>query len=153
MTTAPLAASVRHATPTDAAAITVLLAELGYPDTVDAVAGRIARATAGGPDTVLVSTLGGVVAAVASIHLIPLFHRDGFLARVTSFVVAEDLRHRGVGTALLGACERWAWTQRAERLEVTSGDERQDAHRFYERQGYARQGRRFSKWLHKPARE
>ena len=90
---------------------------------------------------------------IASLHLISLFHRDGFLARVTSFVVAEDLRHRGVGTALLGACERWAWKHRAERLEVTSGDGRDDAHRFYERQGYARQGMRFSKWLHKPARE
>ena len=153
MTSEPLAASVRHATPADAAAITVLLAELGYPDSVGAVASRVARATADGPDAVLVSNLGGVVAAVASIHLIPLFHRDGFLARVTSFVVAEDLRHRGVGTALLGACERWAWKRRAERLEITSGDERDGAHRFYERQGYARQGLRLSKWLHKSARE
>ena len=149
----PLGASVRHATPADAAAITVLLGELGYPDTVEAVARRVARSREDGPDAVLVARLGGVVAAVASLHLIPLFHRDGFLARVTSFVVAEDLRHRGVGTALLGACERWAWKHRAERLEVTSGDGRDDAHSFYERQGYTRQGMRFSKWLHKSAAE
>ena len=149
----PLGASVRHATPADAAVITVLLAELGYSDAVDAVAKRVARATPDGPDTVLVASLGGVVAGVASIHLIPLFHRDGFLARITSFVVAEDLRQRGVGTALLGACERWAWKQRAERLELTSGDERENAHRFYERQGYARQGVRLSKWLQRTAYE
>ena len=151
MTSGPLSTSTREATPADAAAITQLLTELGYPNTVDAVAARIARAKPEGPDAVLVANLGGVVAGVASIHIIPLFHNNLHLARITSFVVAEDLRHRGVGTALLGACERWAWKHRAERLEVTSGDERDGSHRFYERQGLPRQGMRFCKWLHKPA--
>ena len=153
MTPGPQSARIREATPADAAAITQLLTELGYPDSVDAVAARIARAKPDGPDAVLVANLGGVVAGVASIHMIPLFHKNGYLARITSFVVAADLRHRGVGTALLDGCERWAWKRGAERLEVTSGDERDDAHRFYERQGLPRQGMRFSKWLHKPATE
>src|SRR5215831_4627899 len=139
--------TVRHASGADAAAIAVLMAELGYPDSVDAISARVTRARPEGPDGTLVAEHDGLVAGVASLHLIPLFHRGGQLARVTSFVVASHLRGQGVGTALLAACERWAAERLAERVEITSGDTRDDAHTFYERRGFAREGQRFSKWV------
>src|SRR5262245_6124995 len=143
----PSGTSIRHAISADAHAIATLMAELGYPDSITAVAARVARTRPEGPDAVLFAEHEGRAAGVASIHLIPLFQRDGLLARLTSFVVARDLQGRGVGSALLTACERWAAECHAERVEITSGDERHDANGFYEHRGFAREGQRFSKWL------
>ena len=123
----------------------MLMVELGYPDSAMAIEARVSRSHAGGPDSVLLAEHAGRAAGVASLHLIPLFHRDGFLARITSFVITSDLRRRGIGTALLDACERWAAEHGAERVEITSGDARDDAHAFYERRGFAHEGQRFSK--------
>jgi len=139
--------SVRHATAEDAPAIATLMAELGYPDDATVVEARVARSCPEGPDTVFIAEFDGEAAGVGSVHLIPLFHRDGYLARITSFVVASELHGRGIGTALLKACERWAADHLAERVEITSGDERDAAHAFYERRGFAREGQRFSKWV------
>jgi len=139
--------SVRHATEADAPAIAVLMAQLGYPDTVAAISARVAKAGPEGPDAVLVAEHDGIAAGVAGVHLIPLFHRDGFLARITSLVVASHLYGRGIGSALLAACERWAADHHAERVEITSGDARDEAHGFYEHRGFAREGQRFSKWV------
>ena len=136
---------VRLATPADASTIVALMAELGYPDSPAAIEARVARTQSGG--AVLLAEQDGRVAAVASVHLIPLFHCDRFLARITSFVVTAGLRGRGVGSTLLQASESWSREHGAERIEITSGDERDDAHGFYERRGFARQGQRFSKWL------
>jgi len=138
---------IRSATPADAPAIAALMVELGYPDGVAAIEARIARACPDGPDAVLLAEHDGRAAGAASVHLIPLFHRDGLLARLTSFVVTRELQGRGIGSALLTACERWAAERGAERIEITSGDERDEAHHFYEQRGFAREGQRFSKWV------
>jgi hypothetical protein len=42
----------------------------------------------------------------------------------------------------MAVAHAWFRTQGCVRVEVTSGDHRADAHRFYARHGYARQGQR-----------
>lgn len=137
--------TIRIATAADSGAVAALLSELGYPDSENAVAARLAALIAHERDVVLVAVRDSGVCAVASIHLIPLFHRDDHLARVTSFVVAESHRRQGVGSALITACEAWAHERGAKRVEITSGDQRDDAHAFYERHGFGRQGVRLTK--------
>ena len=44
------------------------------------------------------------------------------------------LRSRGTGKALLDAAKDWARERGATHLELDSGVERTDAHRFYERE-------------------
>ena len=136
---------VRHARPDDAAVAAELLAELGYPVSIDQVVERLARGTAAADNAVLVVEAGGRTVGLASFHRIPLFHADGFLGRITSFVVARTHRQRGVGRRLIAAVEEFAWAQGCIRLEVTSGDHRPEAHIFYERVGYASDCRRFIK--------
>ena len=143
---------VRPAAQDDAVAIAALLGELGYPTEVERVAARIERALQTNADAVLVVTRREAVCACASMHLLPLFHRDGFLARITSFVVTRSEQRRGVGSALHAACEAFAREHGAERLEVTSGDRRVDAHAFYEHAGYEREGVRMVCWLVGPGR-
>ncbi len=139
------AIAVRRARVDDAAAVSALLGELGYACDDGAAAARVARAEGSEADAILLACRGDRVVGLASVHLVPLFYRDGCLARVTSFVVASSERRRGVGTALIGACERFARERGAERLELTSADRRADAHAFYERAGFARQGVRFTR--------
>lgn len=137
----------RSATTEDADAVAVLLGELGYPTDRGSAVARIARLTAGADSAVLVAVRGRAICGLATVHLIPLFHRDGSLARITSFVVSSSSQHCGVGTVLLTACENFARAHGAERLEVTSGDRRPVAHAFYEHRGFEREGVRMTRWL------
>lgn len=138
--------AIRPAAPDDAPAIAALLGELGYPAEPRAVIARMARLSAA-DDLVLVAQGADGPVAVATVHLVPLFHRDARLARITAFVVSARSRGAGVGRALLRACEAWAAERGAERAEVTSGDAREGAHDFYASSGFVREGVRFTKPL------
>jgi GNAT superfamily N-acetyltransferase len=85
------------------------------------------------------------IVGVVSVHLLPLFHTQGKLARLTSLAVREGYRRQGVGRALVAAAEAFAWDRDCERIEVTSGDHRPDAHSFYNQLGYQTDERRFIK--------
>jgi GNAT superfamily N-acetyltransferase len=69
------------------------------------------------------------------------------VGRVSVLVVDESLTGRGIGAALLRHAESFLASHGCARVEVTSAAHREAAHRFYERQGYARQGVRFSRDL------
>jgi GNAT superfamily N-acetyltransferase len=53
---------------------------------------------------------------------------------VEDLAVSPVHRSEGVGKALLDAAKDWARGEGASHLELDSGDERLDAHRFYERE-------------------
>ena len=139
--------AIRAAVAGDAEAIASLLAELGYPSDRHAVAGRLAAVAASDSDAVFVAVARGVPVGLSTVHIIPLFHRPSPLARITAFVVAESARRKGIGAALVRACQQFAASHHAERLEVTSGDARSGAHAFYLAQGFHREGVRFSRPL------
>jgi GNAT superfamily N-acetyltransferase len=136
---------IRPATPEDAAGIALLLTELGYDNDPGSVSPRLERLLGSSQDTVLLALHGERPCGVATVHLVALLHRDGLLARVSSFVVTEADRRRGVGTLLLHACEEHARDSGAERLEIVAGHHRPEAHAFYARHGYASEGVRFAK--------
>ncbi len=89
----------------------------------------------------------GRIAGVASIHLVPMFHAAGSIARLTALVVDQSVRRSGVGAALVRAAEAFGTAGGCERMELTSGDHRTEAHRFYETIGYQRVSQRFIKPL------
>ena len=72
-------------------------------------------------------------------------HMQGRLGRITSLVVDEKHRGRGIGQILVHAAEHWFSSAGCVKVEVTSGDLRVDVHRFYEREGFSRNGQRLSK--------
>ncbi len=137
-------ALVRSAGPGDSEPIAGLLGELGYPATVRDVGARLARLRQE-CDGVFVAEVGAEVVGFVGVHRIPVLHRDGDLARITALVVASRYRRQGVGQTLLEHVEQWARACACTRLEVTSGEHRSGAHRFYERLGYHRSERRFLK--------
>ncbi|HET7025920.1 MAG TPA: GNAT family N-acetyltransferase [Gemmatimonadales bacterium] len=138
----------RLATPDDAAAITALLTQLGYPAAASEMAARLDRMTAlGPPDRVVVAVMEEQVVGVMTLHLTPELHRAKPIGRVTALVVDEQVRGSGIGAAMMAEAERILRADGAGLLEVTSNMRRTDAHRFYERLGYLRTSYRFAKEL------
>ncbi|MGB7213417.1 MAG: GNAT family N-acetyltransferase [Gemmatimonadales bacterium] len=139
---------IRLATTGDAPAITVLLAQLGYPAAAAEIAARLTKMTAlGPPDRVVVAVLEGQVVGVMTLHLTPELHRANPIGRVTALVVDEQTRGSGVGAEMMAEAERILRADGAGLLEVTSNMRRTDAHRFYERLGYLKTSFRFAKDL------
>jgi GNAT superfamily N-acetyltransferase len=133
--------------PGDAAALAILLAELGYPAAPDVIPERLARLAAFGRAIALVAAGPAGVLGVVTAHVFPSLHAAADVAWITSLVVSEDGRGQGVGRRLVEAVESWARARGAVRLSVSSGLARAGAHAFYERLGYAPSGRRFTKTL------
>jgi GNAT superfamily N-acetyltransferase len=86
---------------------------------------------------VLVETLADTVVGVVTLQPLPMMHEDLLWGRISALVISEDCRGTGIGGALLREAERRGADLGMTRFEVTSGDQRTDAHRFYRTHGYA----------------
>ena len=138
--------TIRRAESADSPGIAACLNSLGYATSTESVATKLSMLARSSADTVFVAidpTVGAL--GVVSVHVLPLFHAPGNLARLTALVVLESHRGKGVGRALVNAAEAFAWQHDCRRIEVTSGDHREDAHAFYNQMGYQTDERRFIK--------
>lgn len=135
--TAASVIAVRPAALDDAAAVTGLLHQLGYPDnTVPEVRDRLA-AWALAPDaSVLVAAFGGRVVGVVAVAAVPYLEKPARWARIVALVVADDVRSRGVGRCLVAAAEAAARDLGCVATELTSARRRVRAHAFYRANGY-----------------
>jgi GNAT superfamily N-acetyltransferase len=61
--------------------------------------------------------------------------------------VRSDLRSHGIGAKLLAAAEELARREGCYRVQLTSRKVREDAHRFYEAQGFVATSQGFKKLL------
>jgi GNAT superfamily N-acetyltransferase len=131
----------------DADAIAALLGQLGYPATGEEVTRRLA--ILGGFDhaVVLVAEVQGRIAGIVTGHLFPSVHANEPASWLTTLVVDSERRNAGIGSRLAAHIEEWAASRGAVRISVSSGLQREDAHRFYERLGYRRSGVRLTKTL------
>jgi GNAT superfamily N-acetyltransferase len=138
--------TVRRAEARDAAAIAVCLAALGYDTSTTLVGEKLSTLMGSSSDTVLVAEdPANEIVGVVSIHILPLFHAAGNLARLTALAVAAGHQRKGVGRVLVAAAEAFAWEHDCRRVEVTSGDHRETAHKFYHALRYEMDERRFIK--------
>ncbi|KFG94162.1 GCN5 family acetyltransferase [Burkholderia paludis] len=144
----PLDILIREPRASDHAAIACLLQQLGYQTTPALVLEKIEALLPSPTDKIIVASARDEVVGSISLHALPLFHAPGNLGRITSMVVDERYRGNGVGSALIAAAEHWFRQVGCVKLEVTSGDHRPAAHRFYERHGFLRDGQRLSRKLH-----
>jgi GNAT superfamily N-acetyltransferase len=128
---------VREAEMRDAPALSDLSSQLGYEASVREVELRLRAILASPENQVLVACLeDGMVIGWTHVFIA---HRieSGRFGELGGFVVAEDSRRRGIGTALLGAAEVWLTTHRIERLRVRSRPGRGEAHAFFQRSGFS----------------
>lgn len=158
---------IRAARESDAGEVSVLLGQLGYPTDVAETRRRLGlldvggRERAGDADDVFVAARFGGGDDVSSAagardrHLVLVAERagrvvgwiqlstvlaleSGAFGEIRGLVVHEEERGRGVGSALVGAGERWAGRLGLLEVRVRSNVVRERTHAFYERLGYAR---------------
>jgi len=138
-------AAIRSAKAEDSPQIAALLGQLGYPSESEMVRKRICLLSSGGADRIWIAEFQGKVVGLLAFHLTPLLHVSGSLGRITAVVVDERFRGKGTGRQLIETAERWAWERDCTRIEVTSGEQRTQAHQFYQDLGYALEAKRFTK--------
>ena len=132
----------------DSDAIAGLLGQLGYPALADDIPARLA-ALADYPNALTLAAADREeVIGLVTAHVFPSLHVAEPVAWITSMVVSEKHRMRGIGSELIERAEQWALEKGAVKVSLTSALHREDAHSFYEKKRhYQKTGLRFSKVL------
>jgi GNAT superfamily N-acetyltransferase len=140
-------ADLRSASLMDADDVASLLSELGYPCDRRDAAQRITNIIENDRQALVVARCEGAVCGLVALDFMYYLPLDTTTCRITALVVAATAQGRGLGRQLLREAERRARAAGAARLEITSGSQRTDAHRFYRENGYSDGTVRFIKRL------
>ena len=126
---------IRKARLDDAGAIAALSGQLGYPATPVQIAGRL--------EPILNRNDMGTFVAEVDSAVVGWIHMFGCeriesepSAEIGGLVVADGHRRAGLGAQLVAAGERWARGRGYDVIRVRSNTLRENAHRFYQREGY-----------------
>lgn len=138
---------VREGVAGDCHAVADLLTELGYPASSEFALQRLAAFDADPASRVQVAEADGAIVGLVATHVVPRLDGELLSCRVVDIVVSQDHRRQGVGTALVAAAEVEARRRGCRRLDLSSGDWRDDAHAFYERLGFETSSRGFVRRL------
>jgi len=97
---------------------------------------------------VLVADVDGEVVGVCQVIVFQHFqHTGGWCCELESVHVRSDRRAEGIGTMLLLAAEALARERGCYRVQLTSRNVREDAHRFYLANGFELTSQGFKKTL------
>jgi GNAT superfamily N-acetyltransferase len=129
------AVSIRRLTVDDAEAAAELSSQLGYPCLAGDLRERIDELLLAGDRVAFAAVVDGRIAgwidAAMERHL-----QSPASAVIGGLVVREDMRGQGVGRRLCLEVEEWARSKSVPLVRVRSQIKREDAHRFYLRDGY-----------------
>lgn len=136
---------IRPARAEDAPRVSLLLKQLGYDWSPEAIAPYLATPPADYRFYV-VDWAGDVVAFLAIARHF-YFAEMRFILRIMALCVEASHRSQGIGAALLahGIAQARQQDPTLAQIEVTCACHRDQAYRFYERQGFQRQGIRLIK--------
>ena len=144
---------IRLATPEDEAGVLALIEELFESPGVRAPGYTEERGRAGFKHAVhdrdadvLLAMDGERVVGLASVYADILSIRYGPRCWLQDLVVTSSHRSLGAGAKLIAAATDWARDRGCTHLELSSGEGRVDAHRFYRSQGMS-QSYNFSKQI------
>ncbi len=121
----------------DLVAVTELAEQLGYTSTVEEVSNRFAEIQKNPRASLFVAKLEsgkvvGFIQVIEESRSIVVGPR----ADVAALVVDQNHRSQGIGRTLLKSAEQWAKDHELPLVRVRSNTKRQDAYRFYKREGY-----------------
>ncbi len=118
------------------------------PETRGTYLAAFAAIAANHDNTLYVAEIEGRVVGTFQITLFPtLTGRGATRVRIGAVQVAAALRSQGIGARMIAFAEAAARARGARSVELSSNKRRTDAHRFYERLGYARSHEAFKKRL------
>ena len=130
-----IAVSIRRLSVDDAEAAAELSSQLGYPSSPDDFRERIDELSRTADRVAFAAVVDGQIVgwidAAMERHL-----QSPASAVIGGLVVREDIRGLGVGRRLCLEVEEWARGKSVPLVRVRSQIKREDAHRFYLRDGY-----------------
>ena len=142
--------AIRDAKLSDAPALAALMCELGYETSSAEMDARLRAILGQARYKTLVALMGGdICGMIGTISDASYMHND-LKGRIIALVVSDKMRRRGIGRKLIAAAEEDFARRKIKRVTLTTRFEREEAHRFYEKLGFARTGFRFAKNLKNP---
>ena len=141
--------AIRSATLADLEPLARLMTELGYPTSSRQMERRLTSVLGDASYRTFVACDGDAVVGVLGTRVGPMYEIDDPYGQIMAMVVSETHRRQGVGVRLVEAAESHFIERGAAVSIVTSANRRADAHAFYEKYGYAFDGRRYKKPLHR----
>jgi predicted N-acetyltransferase YhbS len=128
--------TIREMRDDDAVAVSLLTTELGYSRSAEEVAAWIARLSRENADQIaFVACVGEDVVGWIEVSIERRLQSAPF-GMIGGLVVSDCVRSRGIGGLLCRRAEEWVREQGLDTVRVTSRSTREDAHRFYLRDGY-----------------
>ena len=142
--------TIREARKTDAPAVARLVSQLGYPASEGEITDRLSKLEKSPGYAVWVAEADGRAVGLVGVFLHSALEYEGLHGRLLGLVVDEPYRGKGIGEQLMHWTERWLREHGVDKLTLTSGAQRTEAHAFYRRLGYEETGLRFGKHLDLP---
>ena len=143
--------TIRAAEAADAEALADLMTQLGYETRASEMEMRMEAIRANKNYATFVAVSKGKVCGMIGTFTCYTYEHNSPSARILALVVSEKMRGRGVGRALIDAAEKDLARKNISRIAVNTRFERKDAHEFYEKLGYTKNGFRLVKELPMPA--
>jgi N-acetylglutamate synthase-like GNAT family acetyltransferase len=144
---ADVAIRIRAAELSDAVVLANLMSQLGYSTRTSEMEMRLKTILPDRRYQTWVAVREGKVAGMIGTFCYQGYEHNNPSAKILALVVDEAMRSVGVGKALIAAAEADLANQNITRLIVNTRLTREDAHAFYERVGYEKNGFRFVKTL------
>ena len=123
----------------------ILENDLGYNCELDKLNNRIDEMLKRGNYQIFVACDGDKVVGYIGCVSYLAFELDNEGMKIIALAVSKEYRRKGIGTELLKTAERWAKENNIEVILLNSGLPREDAHAFYESQGYFKKSYGFIK--------
>jgi PhnO protein len=95
----------------------------------------------------IVAVSNGKIVGVLTSEIQTKLHREKKQSFIEDLIVDKDYRNNGIGKELLQNAIEYAKKQDCEVIELTSYLQNDDAHRFYENNGFIKHSYKFKKYL------
>jgi GNAT superfamily N-acetyltransferase len=139
--------AIRAAELGDADALAALMTELGYKTRGSEMTMRMESIVVDPRYRTFVAVKQGRICGMIGTFCYYGYEHNDPSGRIIALVVASDSRDHGIGRQLLATAENDFAQRDIRRVAVNARFERKEAHKFYERFGYRRNGFRFVKNL------
>jgi GNAT superfamily N-acetyltransferase len=139
--------TTRAAERTDAPALASLMTELGYETRTAEMEIRLEMIMKDLRYRTFVAVSGGKICGMIGTFCLYSYEQNDPSGRIMVLVVSEAMRSHGVGAQLIAIAETDFAERNISRIAVNTHVKRKDAHQFYEKMGYERNGFRFVKTL------
>jgi len=143
--------TIRAVEAADMEALADLITQLGYETRTSEMQMRMETILANKNYATFVAVSKGKVCGMVGTFTRYTYEHNSPSANIIALVVSKEMRGRGIGHALIAAAETNLAERNIRRVAVLTRFERKEAHVFYEKLGYTKNGFRFLKELPMPA--